>query len=146
MLRAKLTLTSKIFDSEQGKIEFEKAVAESIKVLLTSIQEYIEKSKPRGRTYRIRMPSGRIKVHTASAKGQPPAILTGDLLASIRTVKLGRWTWRIRVDKEYGEILDAKDGLNRYFFEIKLEEHIKLHGQILEKCLQYLLEPSEHRA
>jgi len=139
-LKAKLTLDSKIFKPSERE-EFERAVKASAELLLKRIKQYIIESKPTGRTYRIRMPSGRIKIHQASAKGEPPAILTRNLLNSIKLVKVGRYTWRIRVDAYYGAILDAEDyDLQRFFFVVKLEEHERENAEILDRAIKILVE------
>lgn len=139
-LKAKFTYSSKIFKPSE-RDAFEKAMAKSAKRIYKLVTDYIKDSKPTGRVYRVRMPSGRIKLHQASAKGEPPAILTRNLLRSIRIVKLGRYTYRLRVDAEYGAILDAEEGrLQRFFFVVKLEEFEKENAEILNQAWKLLIE------
>lgn len=139
MLKAKLTLTSKIFKREK-RDEFSIAVEKSTDVLFKKIIRRIKDSKPTGNIYRIRLASGRIKKHQASAIGQAPAILSRNLIDSIRKVKVKRYTWRIRVDMYYGAILDAEDGLNRPFFQTIVDEHEEEDFKIKENALLILIE------
>lgn len=100
------------------------------------IKENIQSSAPRGRTYRRSSIKRRAtketaalglrrrgknaitgaNFHRASAPGQPPAILSGRLINSIRSRQLARFKYRIGTAVVYAIYLDSPRGLNRPFF------------------------------
>ena len=117
------------------------AVANSTVELERDIKENIQRSIPAGRTYRlnpiVRKESRRnstLKLarkaggvivgytyHRASSRGQPPAIRTGRLLNSIRSLQLNPTHGRINVGVDYGLPLDDPEGLDRPFFTTRVE-------------------------
>jgi hypothetical protein len=56
------------------------------------------------------------RIHRASAKGQPPAILSGRLVNSIRGRRIGEFTARVGVGVSYAVPLDNPNRLDRPFF------------------------------
>lgn len=102
----------------------------------TDVKTNIQRSIPGGRTYKTtpivrrstrrnsnlglrRRPGGLVvgyNFHRASRRGQPPAILSGRLINSIRSRRLGPSSARAFVGALYGLILDDPQGLDRPFF------------------------------
>lgn len=102
----------------------------------TDVKTNIQRSIPGGRTYRttaivrattkkrsglgLRNRGNRQIVgynfHRASKRGQPPAILSGRLINSIRTKRLGPISARVFVGVLYGLYLDDPNILDRPFF------------------------------
>jgi hypothetical protein len=54
--------------------------------------------------------------HRASRAGQPPAILTGRLINSIRAYRVAEFKYRVGTSVVYAIYLDDPNGLNRPFF------------------------------
>lgn len=136
-----------------------RALAMSAATLERLIKEFIANSRPAGRLYRrnaitrrataqtdrqglrrARTNQNRAVVgfnfHRASAKGQPPAILSGRLLNSIRARKISDFKYRVASSVVYSIILDNPNGLDRQFFIIVAREFEKeFHARIREAFL-----------
>lgn len=61
---------------------------------------------PRGRTYRVRLPSGSVITHVASAEPGPPANLTSELFNSITAIPLAPFVWACNVGSKKGRALE----------------------------------------
>lgn len=110
--------------------------------LEAAIKTTISNSTPRGRTYKIgsitstRKSSQGLglktrttkkgnktaivgaKIYRASAPGQPPAIKTGGLINSIKTIIKSPLRVKIIASKKYARRLDSPRGFNRPFFKV----------------------------
>lgn len=110
----------------------ETAVERGLEELAEAIKP--EQTKPQIRTGRIYNIGGRR--HQASAKGEPPAPVTFNLVDSTQIIKLSRTSGEVRVTAPYGrrleEVMDRKffyETAKRYkerFAEIVREERAKL--------------------
>lgn len=136
----KLSLNSPIWNTAKRRARLSGVIQVAGLELERDIKKTISDSKPAGRTYRrtriTKAPSpslpsklrkyatagGKTRVivgynfHRASRRGQPPAIDTGRLINSIRTIKLAQLRVRIATSVEYAAVLDDPKGLNRPFF------------------------------
>lgn len=116
------------------------AVGQAAAELEGRMKTRILQSKPSGRTYRLnaivrktgkrsirnvkglrRVNDGKSVIagynfHRASRRGQPPAVLSGRLINSIRGRRIGDFTGRVGVGVVYAPRLDNPNGLDRPFF------------------------------
>lgn len=140
-MHSNLTLTSPIFRQGVNPAAISAAVYKSAAELERDMKENIQKSTPRGRTYKktaitrastrsraglgLRRRGNRLIVgyqfHRASAPGQPPAIRHGRLINSIRATRNGPFSARVNCGVLYGRPLDDPAGLNRPFFISRAE-------------------------
>lgn len=88
-----------------------------------------------------RYPRGK-KTHQASAPGEPPAVDTGQLRASIRREKAGLFTWRVGTGLEHAPHLEygTSKMAPRPFMRPALERAIPEMTQHLERELVEKLE------
>lgn len=144
-MKTSLKLKKPIWNTPVRRKRLSEVVFESALDLEGDIKDTISTSRPRGRTYATTAivssrkssfglglkqrtaTSGKkrniigFNFHRASAKGQPPAIKTGGLINSIRTKKVAQLRARVFSGKNYGGVLDAKDGLDRPFFVVTVK-------------------------
>lgn len=117
------------------------AVVKSALEYETDVKENIATTPKTGRTYRttaiVRRGSRRnqglglrrrgrnlivgYNFHRASARGESPAILSGRLINSITTSRIGPLSARTAVGAFYGLILDDPAGLDRPFFHSRAQ-------------------------
>lgn len=106
-------------------LEFERDVKTGIQRSVPAGRTYkttaiVRRSTRRNRGLALRRRGAGVIVaynfHRASRRGQPPAILSGRLINSIRTKRVGQSAVRTYVGAFYGLILDDPEGLDRPFF------------------------------
>lgn len=70
-----------------------------------------------GRTYRVSKAKGSKGLHTASIKGNPPAVNTNRLVNSIQAFPATKGTFysRVQTKTEYAKYLEDESGLDRPF-------------------------------
>lgn len=73
--------------------------------------------------------------HRASARGEAPANDTGGLANATRSKKTGEMRNKVSNSKKYASRLDAKEGLNRPFFESTAEEYKPKFLENLEEAI-----------
>jgi hypothetical protein len=136
-MQSTLTINSPVLKTGINPTAIAAAVYTSAAELEADIKTNIQQSVPAGRTYRrtaivrknTRRTSGLIGLrrrgdrvivgynfHRASRAGQPPAILHGRLINSIRALRVGPFAARVICGVSYGLPLDDPAYLNRPFF------------------------------
>lgn len=138
-MRSKLILRKAIWNQDQRRSIINQALTRSAEGLEAKLKSNIDESTPAGRYYRIGVISERrrasnknlrkkagtktrvivgVRLHRASAQGQPPARRFNKLYNAIKVKRVvGKWAIVAEVNAPGVVILDDVSRLNRPFFK-----------------------------
>ena len=132
-MKTKLQLNNPIWKSPERRAMLSKTILQSAAELESRIKLRILNSTPRGRMYK----RGNNRFHRASARGQAPAVDSGNLINSIRARKTGFLSAVVATGNNYAAWLDDKNKLDRPFFNSEAEKfRAKFRQNILDAIKQ----------
>lgn len=108
MIKTTVKLDSQIFKDVSRRQAVSNLVGRNAKDFKNLTKRRMIESRPTGRLYRRSRGAGFIRSHRASAKGQRPAIDSGNLLNSVQDKRTGEFTAEASVGAEYAKYLQSR--------------------------------------